>query len=76
MRIAATEQQHGLEEAHRDRPHGGRAAEPGQHHFREYRLHREQQECGEEERGREDPEGVRCQTPTNSAGKRLPDPVA
>ena len=44
MRIGIADQQRGLEEHHRDRPHRGRAAEPRQHHLGEHRLHGEQQQ--------------------------------
>jgi hypothetical protein len=44
MRIGIAREQCALEEHHRDRPYRRRAAEPGQHHFCEHRLDREQQE--------------------------------
>ena len=53
-RIAVAGEQHCLEEAHRDRPHRGRAAEPGQDHLGENRLHGEQEQRGQEQRRGED----------------------
>jgi hypothetical protein len=51
MRIGIAAEQQRLKKHHRHRPHRRRAAEPGQHHFREQRLHREQQQCTGENRG-------------------------
>ena len=53
MRVEVAAEQHGLEEHHGDRPHRGRAAENGQDHAREHRLHGEQQKSAGEDGGRE-----------------------
>ena len=42
VRVGIAREQHRLEEHHRDRPNGRRAAEPRQHHAREHRLDAEQ----------------------------------
>src|SRR4029077_3641818 len=44
MGIAVTDEERGLKEEDRDRPHRRRAAEHRQHHLGEHRLHRKQQE--------------------------------
>jgi hypothetical protein len=49
MRVGIADQQCGLEEHHRYRPHGRRSAEARQHHFGEHRLHGKQQQRGREQ---------------------------
>ncbi len=46
MGVAIAGEHHDLKEHHGHRPHGGRAAEQRQRHFREHRLDGEQQERG------------------------------
>ena len=50
MRVGVAGEQRGLEEHHRDRPHGRSAPKPGQHHLGEHRLHGEQQRRAHEDR--------------------------
>jgi hypothetical protein len=49
--VGVTGEQQRLEKHHRHRPHRGRAAESWQHHLGEQRLHREQQQRTDEDRG-------------------------
>jgi hypothetical protein len=51
MRVGIAGQEQRLEKHHRHRPHRGRAAEPRQHHLGEQRLHREQEQRAQEDRG-------------------------
>ena len=56
VRVEVSRQQRRLEEAHGDRPHRRRAAEHGQHHLGEHRLHGEQQQRRHERRRRIEPQ--------------------
>ena len=54
VRVQVPEQEHGLEEHERDRPHRRRAAERRQHEARHHRLDREQQHGADQHRQREE----------------------
>ena len=58
MGIGVAGEQRRLEEHHRHRPDGRRAAEPRQHHLGEHRLHREQEQRRQEQRSRQTARGA------------------
>jgi hypothetical protein len=65
MGVGVAGQQRALKEHQRHRPYRGSAAEPGQHHLGEHRLHRKQEQRGYEQGEHEDHrrETQRCSRP-------------